>query len=97
MNVLLFVIQEDLEIKILIFNLAGLEVVKSSALISYALQVQVLLRSFQTTLINSCETAFSLYSTTWLRMSHFKDNIQGGYAFLIQIKNEFHFLRFIEV
>ena len=43
-----------LEIKVLTFSLAGLEVVSSSAFISYVLQVQVLLRSCQTNLISSC-------------------------------------------
>ena len=64
--------------KNLIFNLAGLEVINSSALISYAVQVQVLLRNCQTNLINSCYIAFSLYSTIWLRLSHFEDNLQQG-------------------
>ena len=44
----------SLEIKVLTFGLAGLEVVSSSAFISYVLQVQVLLRSCQTNLISSC-------------------------------------------
>ena len=59
-------------------NLAGLEVINSSALIGYALQVQALLRSCQTSLINSYYIAFSLYSTTWLRMRHSEDNRQQG-------------------
>ena len=44
----------SIEIKILTFSLAGLEVINSSAFISYVLQVQVLLRSCQTNLISSC-------------------------------------------
>ena len=44
----------SLEIKILTFSLAGLEVLSSSAFISYVLQVQVLQRSCQTNLISSC-------------------------------------------
>ena len=64
--------------KYLVFKLAGLKVINSSALISYVLQVQGLLRNCQINLINSCYTAFSLYSTIWLRMSYFEDNIQQG-------------------
>ena len=70
--------KKKIEMKILTFNQAGLEVIYSSAPISYALQVQVLLKSCQTNLINSCYIAFCLCSSTWLGMSHSEDIQQSG-------------------
>ena len=74
----------SLEKKVLTFSLAGLEVVSSSAFISYVLQVQVLLRSCQTNLISSCyvlpfpllqylaqiEPFWRQYTTRWDRVSN---------------------------
>ena len=69
----------SLEIKILTFSQAGLEVINSSALIIYVLKVQVLLRSCQTNLISSYILPFPLlhylaqiepfwrqYTTRWM-------------------------------